>query len=360
MKRSFLSVDLSVLAGLTVAAAIALSVVTAVPSAESPERPIRSSETRTTTTATTMLTPLTSAEPLREVYPLTGIAISDESEVANRRAIAVKVDGYGGVPAVWGLENADIVIEELVEGGLTRYIGVFHSSSADRVGPVRSVRSSDFAILSHLNTPVLAFSGGNAGNLRQAHTEPVRPLPPAADAGDQLYVRDRSLKAPHNLFTSTNAIWAAVEAGSPPESVFRYSQAGTFEGAAPASSVSVSMSASADVRFDYDAGSGTYRRFLEGVAQQDGTGASLSTDNVVVLETPYGVSPNDPRSPEAIPLGAGAAAVLTSGTVQRGGWLREARDRTWTLFDASMHSLLLRPGRTWVLLVPEGQPWSHQ
>ena len=42
--------------------------------------------------------------------------------------------------------GADLVVEELVEGGITRFAAVFHSRNSDPVGPIRSARSTDVGL----------------------------------------------------------------------------------------------------------------------------------------------------------------------------------------------------------------------
>ena len=66
-----------------------------------------------------------------------------------------------------------MVYEEMVEGSLTRLVAVFHSQDPAVVGPVRSVRVSDFDILAAYNHPLLAASGANPGVLRALDDAPV-------------------------------------------------------------------------------------------------------------------------------------------------------------------------------------------
>ena len=136
------------------------------------------------------------------IAPLTGL-ITTDSSLAQRRALGVKVDNSGSEARPQaGLAAADIVYEVLVEAARTRFLAVFHSEIPSRIGPVRSVRSSDIDILDDLATPYLASSGANSTVLRE--------LGQAARAGTLVdvggarmfapYTRDRSRPAPHNLY----------------------------------------------------------------------------------------------------------------------------------------------------------------
>jgi len=77
------------------------------------------------------------------IDPLTGLPASDAA-LLNRRALAIKVANYPRyIRPQSGLTLADQVYEYYIEGGLTRFIGVFYGNNSDWVGPVRSGRFFD-------------------------------------------------------------------------------------------------------------------------------------------------------------------------------------------------------------------------
>ena len=61
--------------------------------------------------------------------------------------LAVKIDDTAPAHPQAGLEDADIVYIEQVEGGLTRLAAIFSSKIPEVIGPVRSARISDIEIL---------------------------------------------------------------------------------------------------------------------------------------------------------------------------------------------------------------------
>src|SRR5581483_4111884 len=77
--------------------------------------------------------------------PLTGRA-APSGKVPQRPALAVKVDNYSAARPQSGLDNADIVFEEPVEGGITRFVAIFQCQNAALVGPIRSARNIDIGI----------------------------------------------------------------------------------------------------------------------------------------------------------------------------------------------------------------------
>jgi hypothetical protein len=351
-RRRFIGIDVCILLGMVVAVVLVRHAVavrpSSVPSIGGPRLPDTYSSSAEAGIQTTTTVPAVPTDPLTSL-PTIG-------STAPHRAIAVKVDGFGGVPAVYGVEQADLVLEELVEGGLVRMIATFHSLSPGRVGPVRSVRTSDLQILGALGRPVLAFSGGNPRTLSDTLAGPFLPFPPLQRPGERTYWRDQRLRAPHNLFASISAIAASVETGTDPPRPFDMRPSGAPVVGDPAPSIVVPFSATTTTGFLWSGDRSTWIRFLDGEPQVDGSGAPLTAANVVVLWTPYGRSPYDAHSPEAHPVGAGRADVYTTGVVQHGTWTRAGPDDQWHLQRDDGSAIYLEPGRTWVELAPDGPP----
>src|SRR5580698_834968 len=91
--------------------------------------------------------------------PLTG-APAPPGGVPQRPALAVKVDNYPDARPQSGLDQADIVFDEPVEGGITRFAAVFQCQSPTLVGPIRSARAVDLQIMDQLSKPILVHVGG--------------------------------------------------------------------------------------------------------------------------------------------------------------------------------------------------------
>src|SRR4029078_2856885 len=92
--------------------------------------------------------------------PLTGLPRDPAAPV--RAALIVKIDNAPKARPQAGINDADIVVEEGVEGGVTRFATLFHSKDAASVGPVRSARSTDLLFAQQLGRPLFSYSGANA------------------------------------------------------------------------------------------------------------------------------------------------------------------------------------------------------
>src|ERR1700678_1370882 len=93
------------------------------------------------------------------ICPLTG-APGPGGAVPARPARGVKIGNYTGDRPSAGLNQADIVFEEPVEGAITRLLAVFQCQSVALVGALRSAREPDAGILSQLSHPVFVHAGG--------------------------------------------------------------------------------------------------------------------------------------------------------------------------------------------------------
>jgi len=284
------------------------------------------------------------------VYPLTGLPVTDPAAAA-RPALVVKIDNHALARPQSGLNEADIVYEEMVEVQ-TRFAAVFHSHGADPVGPIRSGRTQDIDLLGSLNKPLFAWSGGNANVTFAINSSDLISLnnvnPTTQKEGG--FFRDANRKGPHNLYATTSKLWALAPPGAaPPVAQFRYRGAGDHLAGDAASGVEGDIFGLA-IRWEYDAAKGVYLRTSDGVEHRDALDGQVNTDNVVVLSVVYKPSGADARSPEAQTVGSGDAMVFTQGVVVHGTWTRATRLAPFTLTDDSGNPILLTPGRSWVEL----------
>ena len=300
--------------------------------------------------------PVASTSP--PVYPLTGLPETDPS-AANRPALSVKIDNVADALPQFGLNQADIVTQALVEGGLTRLMATFQSAQAPQVGPIRSARPVDGYLLRELGGGVFAISGADAGEIapvKQYSTSVIL----SHDAGAAGFFLLRGRSAPHNVFSSTSALWAAGAAAGaaqkPPPQLFTYSAA--VPAAPPATQANLSFSNSSSAGWTFDPNTNHYLRIQDGRIDNVASGQRVWTDNVVVLSTPVAHTGNIDRAGNEDPLdvviGSGQAWVLRNGKVVTGTWTRPSVNVAVAVHDASGQVIALQPGRTWIELLPSG------
>jgi hypothetical protein len=297
---------------------------------------------------------------LAPIAPLTGLPLTDQARLA-RPALVVKIENAPVSRPQSGLDVADVVYEEIVEGGITRFLAVFHSTDADLVGPVRSVRPSDPDIAAPFG-PLFAYSGGIPTFLQA-----LQRTPGITDVGvdrldegpDKPYTRRAGRRAPNNLYASTPKLYAAAPRGEtrPPGRFADFLPAGeafAASGATPATSLNATIGTTA-VAFTYDAGSKTYRR--AGLAEGN---ATVAPTNVIVQFTRYDETDETDLTnatvEKAVTVGSGDALILSGGMAVRGKWSRSSPTAFTTYTDASGAPIRLAAGRTWVELARNGAP----
>ena len=304
------------------------------------EEATTTSEAATTTTeaATTTTVP---AEP---VYPLTGVANPDPV-IAARPALIVKIDNAGGARPQSGFNEADLVFEEIVNDHITRFAMVFQSGDSDPVGPIRSGRLQDVALFTALDHPLFAWSGGNATVTNEINNSELVNIGPSRAP---VYHRTSDRKVPHNLYSSTAALYTQTPPFAPPaKQQFAYREPGAAAAGTPSAGVSVKLD-SIDVTWDWNAADGVYYRTMEGGRHMDRNSGQVSTNNVVVLAMDY--APGISGSPDAQTLGTGEAFVFTGGNYIHGTWSRNDIHDPFALVADDGSPIQLQPGRTFIEL----------
>jgi hypothetical protein len=308
--------------------------------------------TTTAATTTTTLAPTTTVPP--PVYPLTGLTAPDPLATL-RPAIVVKIDNHTDARPQAGLNQADIVYEEIVEG-ITRFFTIFQSTDAGPVGPIRSARSTDVDLLDQLNRPLFVWSGGNRNVVREIGGANAISMAYGQGPGFYRDRRGRSVATEHTLFNEgTSTIYSQVQPGQvAPVPFFSYRPVGTPSTAGqPVTVIDAGMN-SVPVHWAWDAGQGLWIRSEYGAPHVDAAGVPVNAANVVVQFVPYTSSSADARSPEAVTVGEGDAWIFTDGKLVFGHWSRPDVNKPATFTDAGGQPVLLTPGRTWIELAQAG------
>jgi hypothetical protein len=318
------------------------------------------STTATTAAPTTTTKAKPKPHPSSKYAPLTGLPPANAAQL-RAPAVVVKIDNVDAARPQTGVNQADVVYEELVEGGLTRLAAVFQSQYPSIVGPVRSGRLTDEGIADDLNRPVFAYSGTNAVFL------PILRSQPLVDADDDNrpneFWREPWAPIPHNMYTNVAALAKLPGTGGPPKPLFSYHPSNVlFTGAGLGAALAVTVGfQSASIVWSYNPHTHLWSRTQNGTADVDRGGQQLTTTNVVVEFIPYSTSlmaSGEGGPPVPIPagnmVGRGTAWFFSEGRLVRGTWSRSRLTSVTTYRDAKGHTVELTAGRTWVELVPIG------
>src|ERR1700735_1548218 len=209
------------------AAGLAGLLVSACSSSPAHKAAVKAKPTTTTTTAVQPPCPLT-GEP------------APNGTVPQRPAMAVKIDNYPAGRPQSGLDKADIIFEEPVEGGITRFAAVFQCQSSALIGPVRSARNIDIGILGQLGSPLLAHVGGINPVLPNINASPIVNVD--IGSSQSLMIHPPGHVAPDSDYTSTAIVYGTPPTmPPPPQPLFTYSD-DTPAGGTAISSVNIDFS----------------------------------------------------------------------------------------------------------------------
>lgn len=298
------------------------------------------------------------------VWPLTGVGTT---KVKNRPALSIKIENAVVARPQRGLVEADIVWEEVVEGGITRFVATYHSNIPDVVEPVRSVRPMDAAIVAPLDG-ILAFSGGQGpfiAAVKRAGTQTIE-----MDIGDAGFSRDPGRAAPHNVIGRPSTFLAQADAHRtvPPPPQFEYArklgQGTAPQDGKPAREADVRLSPAQRSVWTWDRGSKKYLRSEGSAASVSADGRRHSARNVLVLSTEVFntnfVDPAGAPVPEhRLARSGGTGTLLSMGHSVTVRWSKKSLRSPIVLTTWRGGDVQLDPGNTWIELVPRGSgSWS--
>lgn len=291
-------------------------------------------------------------EPAPLVFaPLTGVPVDDPAALAHS-SLAAKIDNHWDARPQVGLEHTDVVFEELVEGGLTRYVAVWHSDVPTEIGPVRSIRPMDPDIISPFGG-IVAYSGGQNRFVQlMRSTNVYNAIHGQRDTDDVMY-RTKTKAAPHNVIVKAPELIAMHPDIVAPAQQYSFASdvagsTGAREGV-PVAGVDLVFGGSSHPSWRWEAAGQHWLRFQDAEADLDSAGGQLSAANVVIVRV--GVA-NDGGVPKTELIGGGEAWVLSGGGMVHASWFKADRLAPIRLVDDTGAVIRLAPGNSWFELVP--------
>jgi hypothetical protein len=288
------------------------------------------------------------------VDPLTG------GKITRGAVVAVKIDDTASARPQIGLDQADIVYIEQVEGGLTRLVALFHSRKPVPVGPVRSVRANDPELLSQYGPIAFVASGGGGDSLPALDHSILKS--DINDRGGPGFSRDGNRPVPYNLMLNFNVLPATLGAQAKPMG-FTWTSSTTRVVGYPKATTLNTVVGGTPVRFDWNASLHKYVRVIDGNVQHAASGAPIATPNVIVQFCKGHVNPHDidaAGNPGFFTesIGYGKVVVFRDGHRIDGHWQRKSLGTGTALRDKYGKPIALAPGGAWVVLVDTSAPLS--
>lgn len=337
-------------------ALVSIALFAAACSQDAVETTTTTSTSTTTTTTTTVPETTTTTVDTRPRSPLNGLPVDDATSL-ERRAIAVKVDNHPSARPQSGIQEADAVFEIRVEGSITRFMGVFHHSDSEYIGPIRSGRPSDATLIRPLEATL--FISGAQGWVQSGIRE----------VGVNLFVDTRpgmfridGRRAPHNLYGNTVEMRGVADDReipdtAPPTGLWEF---GELPAAAkPVPEVSVRFAGGFITQWKWNPTTKVWERWFEGAPSEwvdiDGNAETISADTLVMIVGRFYTASGGSGSPVPATesVGTGPVYVFSGGQGIEGTWTRENPEDPFVLETLDGKPLPVPPGLPWISLVPD-------
>ena len=304
---------------------------------------VKKSSTPATTTTTSTTIPI-------PIAPLSGMP-NPGGAALTRPALTVKIENTPDARPLWGVNHADVVYEEIVNGGITRLAAIFNSVAPARVGPVRSVRPTDVGIVTPIGG-IFAYSGGAQYAINAIKKAPVT-LVDETIGGAGMF-RDNTRVAPNNLYLIAPRIFQFHGTPVPPPPLFTYRSSTTTLSGPEVKQFTVHLPSIYPVTFAWNATTSSWDRSIFGAPDITGTGVRLSPQNVIVMWINYAGGVGTMSSVGQL-VGSGKADVFQDGKEIVGTWSRSALNQPTVYKDLAGQVIPMTPGQTWVVLPSIGE-----
>ena len=339
----------------------------------------------TTSSSAPAPTPAPTATP--EPYdpnPLTGEAKG--ADYVSVRPVAIMINNIAQARPQRGINDAAVLYEIMVEGGITRFMGLFENyEKLGDVGPVRSARDQFFRLIMPFQ-PLYVHIGRSGITQQYIDDNDYGNLNVDGDAAGQIIYRDKTRLSQgfayeHTAYTTGKLLSEYVKKNdidmsrgltSPIFDFVDYREPARALSGQDALSIGIVHSASYRTYFDYDAVSNQYQMSQynshSGSIKEtvdEATGERTGFDNVLVLFTdittyPYpggninpktGLDKGDPDYKKVDYDFGGVGYYINGGKAEKIRWTKGATQYALMLQDEDGNSLKVNRGRSYVAIV---------
>ncbi len=289
-----------------------------------------------------------------------------DKKIGMRRPIAVMLNNIKDAQPMSGVSMADVLYECVVEGALTRMMGIFENyDNLDKIGSVRSCRNY-FVYYALEFDAIYCHYGQSAYAKPLLDLEYVDNLSGLAKEGDTVYYRTTDRIAPHNAYASARGIKKGIEMMGYDET-YSPDYKGKFTFAPDSMHVTLEeFDDSFEAKrvepgyminkpwFEYNEEDHKYYRFQYDGPQIDAENdEQLCVDNIILQYSPW--EQVDEKGYLGFDChGGGRAVYITNGRAIEAVWLRFDGDTGSTrYFDRYQNEIVMNQGKTWICIIQD-------
>ena len=291
-------------------------------------------------------------EPPKAKNPLTGTDMDMEYE--NLRPFAVMIENEYNARPQSGLNKAGVVYEILAEGGITRFLAIFLGKTLNEIGPVRSARPYYLDYAMEYDSIYVHYGASPQGyiDLKQLKIDAIDGI-----YDDVTFWRDKSRKAPHNAYTSTENLFKASEnrrfRKDTDRNYWEFNQEESLAGDFRLEDFELNYFNNYTVRYIYNNDHKAYERYINGKVHTDRiAGESIFVKNIIVSFANTKVIDDQGRL-SIKTTDSGEGYYISNGYCTKIRWQKDERSKQtkYTLQDGS--TLSINPGNTWIQILPQ-------
>lgn len=292
---------------------------------------------------------------------LTGMWVPEE--IGKKRPYAIQFSNFKTVSNQWGIGQADIVYEAIVEGGITRLLAIGENYQGDRLGSVRSSRHY-FASIADEYDAIYIHYGKTKYARAKLEELGVNNLDGETGIGTTVFYRDKSMKAPHNAFASIDGILAGIKkkgySTEHPENYEAhykfYNEDTDLQSDTAVNKLTINFSNYTTPYLEYHPEDKLYYRYQFGGPHKDSnTGEQLKFKNIIIqFVRQWDIDRNDYQTMD-LENASGSGYYISNGKKVDITWKKKESSKWMRYYDASGEELTINPGKTYIALFPDNR-----
>ena len=282
-----------------------------------------------------------------------------KKKLAGKRPYAIMINNIKAASPQWGTSQASILYEAVVEGGITRMMGIYEDFDSKRIGSTRSARHYFVSFADEYDAIYVHFGQTKYATAKMEELG-VDNLSGLSGLGSTVFYRDSSIKAPHNAFTSYDGIRKGTKAAGYRTKLrdhvngFKFYKKETKPEGDSAKKVTLGYSSYTAPYFTYDKKTAKYYRYQFGDKHIDrATGEQLAFKNIIIQVVDEWDIDKKGYQTMDIANTSGKGYYLTDGKVTKITWTKNENKKTRVYYDSDGNELKIHAGKTFISIFPE-------
>lgn len=288
--------------------------------------------------------------------PISGV--QESGDVFGHRVAAIVIENSTDARPQSGLNKADLVYETFAEGGITRFLTLWHSQDYKEIGPVRSARPY-FVDWAASYRALFVHVGGSLDGLARISSSTVYDLNQFYNGS--YFWRDNARYAPHNVYTTLAKVFEAAKSHNYPTTqtdiqAYKFKKDAESKARPVAFSFTVRFNATYPATWTYSPTDNYFYRSSLSVPLKDRvSGEQIKAKNILIgfSDFAYGLNADGIQKVDIRTTGSGAAIIYIDGVKTAGTWERSGNNII-RFYDTAGKEVKLNPGTSWVEFAPSG------